>query len=132
KTATRRVIQVGVVLMGLALVAAGCGGGSADTELTGTETADIDNCSLATDEEATSLAGYELAHGEGGPLGCGYMRPGRWMAEFGVRAFQGKGAAKDSFGGHSPDTTVHEITGVGDSAAVLARDEHVNFLIVEK
>src|SRR5690606_29139787 len=54
KTATRRVIQVGVVLMGLALVAAGCGGGSADTEITGTETADIDNCSLVTDEEATS------------------------------------------------------------------------------
>jgi len=54
------------------------------------------------------------------------------MSEFTVRAFAGKGAAKDNFGSHSADTTVHEISGVGDSAAVLARDEHVNFLIVQK
>jgi hypothetical protein len=54
------------------------------------------------------------------------------MSEFTVRAFAGKGAAKDNFGSHSADTTVHEISGVGDSAAVLPRDEDVNFLIVQK
>jgi hypothetical protein len=54
------------------------------------------------------------------------------MAHFTVRAFKGKGPAKDNFGEHSNDTTVHEITGVGDSAAVLAREEHVNFLIVQR
>jgi hypothetical protein len=54
------------------------------------------------------------------------------MSRFTVRAFEGKGAAKDNFGDHSEDTKVHEIGGVGDSAAVLARDEHVNFLIVQK
>jgi hypothetical protein len=113
-------------------LAAGCGGGSADVEVTGTETADIDNCTLVTDEEASRLAGKELKHDEDTPLGCGFVQPGRSISEFTVRAFNGKGAAKDNFGDHSEDTRVHEIAGVGDSAAVLARDEDVNFLIVQK
>jgi hypothetical protein len=116
----------------------GCGGksGTADAvskEVAGTETAHVDNCSLVTDAEATALAGKELKHDEDSPLGCGYVRPDRGpMSVFTVRVLVGKGAAKDNFGDHSADTTVHEIPGVGDSAAVLARDEHVNFLIVQK
>ena len=109
-----------------------CGGEGADTAVTGTETVDIDNCSLVTDAEASSLAGEELKHGEDSPLGCPFTKPDGAMSLFTVRAFQGKGAAKDNFGEHSSDTQVHEIQGVGDSAAVLARDEHVNFLIVQK
>lgn len=121
------------VLSVMCVTAVACGGGDAtETAVTGSETADINNCSLVTDAEASSLAGKELRHDEDSPLGCPYMRPGGVMSEFTVRAFRGKGAAKDNFGDHSTDTTVHEIAGVGDSAAVLARDEHVNFLIVQK
>lgn len=127
---TRR--KVFSIVTAITLASVGCGGGGADTEVTGTETADIDNCALVTDAEATSLAGYELKHDEDSPLGCSYVRPGKSMSEFTVRAFQGKGAAKDNFGTHSADTAIHEISGVGDSAAALARDEHVNFLIVQK
>lgn len=116
----------------------GCGrkSGTADAvskEVAGTETAHVDNCSLVTDAEATRLAGKELKHDEDSLLGCGYVRPAHpTISEFTVRVFEGKGAAKDNFGNHSADTTVHEIPGVGDSAAVLARDEHVNFLIVQR
>jgi len=113
------------------LIGGACGGGG-DSALTETETADVDNCALVTDEEVSTLVGKQLTHGEDSPLGCPFMRPGASMSEFTVRAFAGKGAAKDNFGSHSADTTVHEISGVGDSAAVLARDEHVNFLIVQK
>ena len=125
------------VIGALLACAPGCGGGSStsdstSTAIAGTETAHVDNCSLVTDAEASSLAGKELKHDEDGPLGCPYVRPGSSMGQFIVRVFEGKGAAKDNFGDHSADTTVHEIAGVGDSAAVLARDEHVNFLIVQK
>jgi hypothetical protein len=115
--------------------ALGCGAGSNDSTskaVTGIETAHIDNCSLVTDAEASSLAGRELKHDEDTPLGCPFAKPGASLSLFTVRAFNGKGPAKDNFGNHSADTTVHEIPGVGDSAAVLARDEHVNFLIVQK
>jgi hypothetical protein len=117
------------------VTAASCGGGAgvndaASTAVTGTDSAHVDNCALVTDAEATSLAGHELKHDENGPLGCPYVRPGQSMGEFIVRVFDGKGPAKDNFGQHSADTAVHEISGVGDSAAVLARDQHVNFLIV--
>jgi hypothetical protein len=121
------------VLAGVVAAAIACGGGeSADTAITGTETADIDNCALVTDAEASSLAGTQLVHGEDSALGCGFAPPGKMMSELTVRAFSGKGAAKDNFGDHSADTTIHEVAGVGDSAAVLARGEHVNFLIVQK
>src|SRR5574339_768350 len=127
-------VVIGIVFV---LSGSGCTRGSstndaASTAVTGTETAHIDNCALVTDAEATKLAGHELKHDEDSPLGCPYVRPGKQMGEFIVRAFQGKGAAKDNFGSHSADTTVHELSGVGDSAAVLAREEHVNFLIVQK
>jgi hypothetical protein len=133
---TRAALQtaaIGVALM----AAAACGRGSsasaaAAKAATGTGTAHVDNCSLVTDAEATSLAGRELKHDEDGPLGCPYLAPGSSMGRFTVRTIDGKGAAKDNFGEHSADTTIHEIAGVGDSAAVLARDQHVNFLIVQK
>jgi hypothetical protein len=123
-----------LVLLSCAL---GCGRGSCPGDstakaVTGTETAHVDNCSLVTDAEASGLAGKELKHDEDGPLGCPYVRPGSQMGQFIVRVFEGKGAAKDNFGDHSADTTVQEIAGVGDSAAVLVRDQHVNFLIVQK
>lgn len=120
------------LVISAALAAGACGRESADTTVTDSETADIDNCSLVTDAEASSLAGEELKHEEDSPLGCPYIKPGGAMSLFTVRAFRGKGAAKDNFGEHSSDTVVHEIKGVGDSAAVLARDEHVNFVIVQK
>jgi hypothetical protein len=119
---------VGAMLAG----AAGCGGASKDSATESeTEALSVDNCSLVTDAEASSLAGRELKHDEDTPLGCPFVRPGESMSLFTVRAFAGKGAAKDQFGQHSADTTVHEIPGVGDSAAALARDEHVNFLVVQ-
>jgi hypothetical protein len=132
-----RSIQFAVAVAILGLAAPGCGGesGTTDTvseEVTGSQTADIDNCSLVTDAEASSLAGEDLKHGEDSPLGCGYSPADMPMAHFTVRAFNGRGPAKDNFGEHSDDTTVHEIAGVGDSAAVLAREEHVNFLIVQR
>jgi hypothetical protein len=118
------------LLAAMLLTGASCGG--ADSVLDETETADVDNCTLVTDEEVSTLVGKQLTHGEDSPLGCPFVRSGASMSEFTVRAFAGKGAAKDNFGSHSADTTVHEISGVGDSAAVLARDEDVNFLIVQK
>jgi hypothetical protein len=80
---------------------AGCGrgsapGASAGKTVTGKETAPVDNCSLVTDAEASSLAGKDLKHDEDGPLGCPYVRPGQSMGQFIVRAFQGTGAAKDN------------------------------------
>lgn len=130
---TLRTAAVGALLS----CALACSRGSSTSDsgskaITGTETAHVDNCSLVTDAEASSLAGTELKHDEDGPLGCPYVRPGSSMGQFIVRVFEGKGAAKDNFGEHSADTSVHEIAGVGDSAAVLARDQHVNFLIVQK
>jgi hypothetical protein len=118
----------------LVWTATGCGRGTSRSDSTAseTETLRVDNCSLVTDAEASSLAGTELKHDEDSPLGCPFVRPGKSMGEFTVRAFSGSGAAKDNFGDHSADTTVHEIRGVGDSAAVLAREQHVNFLIVQK
>lgn len=126
-----------VIVIVLMWSAVGCDRGSsandsASKAVTGTETAHVDNCSLVTDAEASSLAGHELKHDEDGPLGCPYVRPGSSTGEFIVRAFEGKGAARENFGEHSTDTTVLEISGVGESAAVLARDQHVNFLIVRK
>lgn len=132
--ATRTILSAAILA---ALMAAGCGGRStadqsAADAVTGTETANVDNCTLVTDEEASRLAGRELKHGEDGPLGCPYTPPGSLMGYFIVRVFDGKGPAKDNFGEHSADTVVHEIQGVGDSAAVLARDDDVNFIIVQK
>jgi hypothetical protein len=131
----RRLIRHSALVAAVVLLIAGCGRAaseSASKAVTGTETAPVDNCSLVTDAEATRLAGKELKHDEDGPLGCPYLPPGSSMGHFTVRVFEGKGAARDNFGQHSADTTVHEISGVGDSAAVLARDQHVNFLIVQK
>jgi hypothetical protein len=136
KLAKLRSIQLIVTLIISGLAAFGCGGGpgtdEAVEELTANETANIDNCTLVTDAEASSLAGEDLRHEEDSPLGCGYSPSDTPMSHFTVRAFKGKGAAKDNFGEHSEDTTIHEIAGVGDSAAVLARDAHVNFLIVQR
>lgn len=137
KRVMRRQVLVAVAFLAVGLCAFGCGRGSGTNDsgastATADETAHIDNCSLVTDSEATTLAGRELQHEEDSLLGCPYVRPGRNMSEFTVRAFTGKGPAKDHLGEHSTDTVVHEISGVGDSAAVLARDQHVNFLIVQK
>jgi hypothetical protein len=134
---TRRPIPLAMALTVFMLAAAGCDSKSSQSDsvskaVTGSETAHVDNCSLVTDAEATKLAGHELKHDGDGLLDCPYFLPGSAVGHFGVRAFEGKGPAKDNFGNHSADTTVHEISGVGDSAAVLARDEHVNFLIVQK
>ena len=107
-------------------------GTGVDKKVTGTTTAKVNNCSLVTDEEATKLAGRKLTHGEDSPLGCPYKREGSTLGYFIVRAFNGKGPAKDNMGPHSSSTVVHEISGVGDSAAVLVEGKHVNFLIVQK
>ena len=103
-----------------------------DKKVTGSTTAKVDNCSLVTDAEASKLAGRKLTHGEDSPLGCPYAREGSTMGYFIVRAFNGKGPAKDNIGKHSASTVVHDLPGVGDSAAVLADGKHVNFLIVQK
>ncbi len=126
---------VGAAILVLLQVGAwGCGGRS--TESAGdtgeAESLSVDNCTLVTDEEATRLVGEAVRHQEDSPLGCPFSKPGETMGLFIVRAFAGKGPAKDQFGSHPADTTVHEVPGVGDSAAVLAREEHVNFLIVQK
>jgi hypothetical protein len=127
-------ILIAATISGALTGAIGCGGGTKDaaSEAADTVALEVDNCSLVTDAEASSLAGRELKHDADTPLGCPYVRPGESMSLLTVRTFAGRGAAKDHFGTHSSDTTVHEIQGVGDSAAALARDEHVNFLIVQK
>lgn len=132
-----RCLQYSIVAAAVgALVAgaSGCGGGSKQSAGTApaAEVLSVDNCSLVTDDEASRLVGREVTHQEDSPLGCPFVRPGESMGLFTVRAFAGTGPAKDQFGSHSADTAVHEVGGVGDSAAVLAREEHVNFLIVQK
>jgi hypothetical protein len=128
-----KIIAFAATLAVLALPVAGCGRSSSSNDSASeADTLTVDNCSLVTDAEATSLVGKEVKHDEDSLLGCGFSAPGQSMSLFTVRAFSGKGAAKDNFGEHSSDTTVHEIAGVGDSAAVLARDQHVNFLVVQK
>jgi hypothetical protein len=118
------------------VAAAGCGGaggGSDDGDDAAAEDVAIDNCSLVTEEEASALTGVKLTRGEDSPLGCPFTRPGQTMSTFTVRAFRGKGPAKDNFGSVGADTTIHEIEGVGDSAAALtAGSDHVNFLIVQR
>lgn len=132
--ATGRPASIIAIAVALAWITWGCGGGASknDSAPPEGESMHVDNCSLVSDAEASTLAGRELKHDEDSPLGCPFVRPGKSMGEFTVRAFSGSGAAKDNFGDHSADTTVHEISGVGDSAAVLAREQHVNFLIVQK
>lgn len=128
-----KIIAFAATVAVLALPAFGCGGSSSTNDSAAeADIADVDNCSLVTDAEATSLVGKEVKHDEDSPLGCGFSAPGGALSLFTVRAFSGKGAAKDNFGEHSEDTMVHDIAAVGDSAAVLARDQHVNFLIVQK
>lgn len=127
---------LGIVFLG----AAACGRGgsstkaSADDPTDSTQSSHIDNCSLVTDAEASSLGGRELKHDEDSMLGCPYInvRPGSVRGQLTVLALRGKGPAKDNFGDYSKDLTVLDIPGVGDSAAALVRDGHVNFLIVQK
>ena len=131
----RHPVQLAAVVSVVLAAVSGCGRGSGTADavskqVTGTETAHVDNCSLVTDAEATILAGRELKRDEDTPLAS--VRPDSPLSVFTVRVFEGKGPAKDNFGEHSDDTTVHPIDGVGDSAAVLARADHVNFLIVQK
>ncbi len=129
-----RTAGIGMVL----LCATACGGksttASAGDESDAASPAHIDNCALVTDAEASSLGGRELKHSEDSFLGCPYtnVRPGSAKGELTVLAFRGKGSAKENFGEPSANTTVQELPGVGDSAAALVRDGHVNFLIVQK
>jgi hypothetical protein len=137
----RRALLSGSLLnvgLGVVLVcAAACGGGNATKAAAGdddsADSGHIDNCTLVTDAEASALGGHELKHDEDSLLGCPYksVRPGSVNGELTVLGYRGKGAAKDHLSA-SGSSTVQDIPGVGDSAAALVRDGHINFLVVQK
>jgi hypothetical protein len=93
------------LLVGLMVLASACGGEgdgteasdvtTAETEAEGTEAPESteateeeppDNCSLITEEEATSLAGHDLEVGGDSILGCGFLPPGSDVADIVVNA----------------------------------------------
>lgn len=133
----RALLSGGLVSAGLGMVlfCAACGDGSgASASDDEQSSAHIDNCALVTDAEASSLGGFDLKHGEDSLLGCPFTRTkeGSVNGELTVEGSRGKGPAKDKLGTPSSNSRIVEIPGVGDSAAMLVRDDHVNFLVVQK
>src|SRR5512147_1047687 len=88
-----RIAGLAVVL----LCVTGCAGGSGSKESAGSDgdsaqSANVNNCTLVTDAEASSLGGRELKHDEDSFLGCPFVnvKPGSVKGELTVLAFRGK------------------------------------------
>jgi hypothetical protein len=98
-------------------------------------TLDVDNCSLLTDEEASTLAGEELAAQAGdSPLGCPYSPPGEVVGDVVVNSIRYDGdlvtLAADGFPNAESVTPIDDVgeqavavsTPAGDAvASILAR-----------
>jgi hypothetical protein len=83
---------------------------------------DVDNCSLLTDEEASTLAGEELAAQAGdSPLGCPYAPPDEVVGDIVVNSVRHDGdLASLAATGFPNAASVTPIDGVGEeSVAVL-------------
>jgi hypothetical protein len=91
-----------LVLSLLGVVACGDDAGLADETPDGTEASDpapsseesVDNCTLVTDEEVSTLAGDELVAGEDSPLGCPFTAPGESVADVRVVGAVAEGGAQ--------------------------------------
>lgn len=149
-----RMTRIAVVLVGWALLVAACGAteagsdttatgalttssegvepgeGSTGPEPTSDEVVDVDDCTLLTDEEVSSLAGTALLATEDSFLGCGYVGEGEVVADFSIRSYSAAGASAAELGAElAPSANVIPLDGVGDEAVALEVDGSVNFLL---
>ena len=85
-------------------------------------TLDVDNCSLLTDEEASTLAGEELAAQAGdSPLGCPYSPPGEVVADVVVNSIRYNGDLETLAADGFPNAeSVTPIDDVGDQAVAVS------------
>jgi hypothetical protein len=103
-------------------------GGAADEALE-SEDLDIDNCTLLTDAEVSSLAGYDLEATEDGPLGCAWVVPGEVVGDFSIRSFRSEQSAAEHGAELGPSAEMIELDGIGDDAVALSVGGSVNFLV---
>ncbi|MGH9133742.1 MAG: hypothetical protein ACRDZZ_07380 [Ilumatobacteraceae bacterium] len=82
---------------------------------------DVDNCSLLTDEEATALAGEELAAQAGdSPAGCAYSPPGEVVGDVVVRSVRYDGDLETLAAQGFPNAdSVIPLDGIGDEAVAV-------------
>lgn len=93
------------------------------------EPLDVDNCTLLTDEEVTSLHDEPLFHSEDGPLGCGWLEDDGAIAQFSIRAFRNESSAQEHATELAPSLTQQELDGVGDGAVALIAEGEANFIV---
>lgn len=111
----------------------GSGSDAVDEALEGGGTLEVDNCTLLTNEEVSSLAGFALESSGDSPMGCAYPQPGEVMGEFSIRSYRGSGDATAAAAELAPSLQVIPLSGVGDDAVALSdSDGSVNFLIARK
>ena len=120
-------------LFALALLGVACGGDDdGDAGDSAAEELDVDDCTLLTDEEVSSLSDDPLFAGEDGFLGCGWVAEGGTVADFSLRSFRSDSSAADHAAQLAPALEAIELTGVGDEAFALVRDGEANFLVARK
>jgi hypothetical protein len=90
---------------------------------------DVDNCTLLTDEEVSTLSDEPLFVSEDGPLGCGWLPEDGAIAEFSIRSFRSDQSVAEYAAEFAPSLEVVELEGVGDEAAALVREGEANFII---
>jgi hypothetical protein len=90
---------------------------------------EVDNCTLLTNEEVTSLHDEPLTHSEDGPLGCGWLEKDGALAQFSIRAFRNESSAQEHATELAPSLTQQELDGVGDGAVALIAEGEANFIV---
>ncbi|MEZ5176414.1 MAG: hypothetical protein R2823_09450 [Acidimicrobiia bacterium] len=115
-------MMVGIIVLSVAMSA--CSGSD---DATGDGPSDgaggdlPDNCSLITEEEATTLAGYDLEVGEDSFLGCGFIPPGANVADIVVAtAVRSGGAAAVAADAYPNATEVIPVSVGADTVAVTS------------
>lgn len=134
------------------LVGAGCGGGDSDDAGSGDASGaaaevdegvgsddhvddaqlDVDNCTLLTNEEVSTLAGKELESDLDSALGCAWVVPGEVVGDFTLDSFRSGTSAADYGAALAPSAEITSLDGVGDDAVALAVDGSVNFVVAKQ
>ncbi len=122
---------------------AACGGGDDDTAAraaggtddggdAATESLDVDNCTLLTDEEVSTLSDEPLFASEDGPLGCGWLPEDGGIADFSIRSFRSDASAAERATRLAPSLEQLELGGVEDEAVALVREGEANFIVAKR
>ena len=137
-------VRVVVAVAAVVLAGAACGGDDDDSagddgtgivEVGGDDgsvgrgSIDVDNCTLLTDAEESSLSENPLAAEGDGLLGCGYLPEGSSVADFSIRSFALGGPLSTYAGELAPSLEVLTLEGIGDEAVALVSDGEANFLV---